>query len=121
VVYLLAFSSSIVLLISVSLSTSFPLLTQYTNGTSGLGEFGSLDSNLWVQSLQFAQFVEDKTKVIEIEPTCSDPGCASYILSGGLKAVNISWNHLRSRELPSTISIIPFLLFEWVRITLRQS
>jgi hypothetical protein len=94
VVYILVFSTSMILLISISLPISFPLCTQFANGTSGLGEFGSFDPAFWSQSLDFAQFIDDRTKVAEVDPVCSDSGCVSYRLSGGLKLVNFSWNHL---------------------------
>ena len=92
-IYALVFTTSFILLSSLSIPLSYPILTTYTNGSSGLGPFGSTDPTYALPAFHFSGFTEDATSVVGVAPIC-DEGCFSYFLPGVLAAVNSSWYHL---------------------------
>lgn len=92
--YALVFTCSIILLASVSITVSFPVLVPISNGTSGLGDFGSTDPRKSIQALQFSGFLQDATQVVGIEPSCEDDNCFSYFLPGGLNSINTTCSRI---------------------------
>lgn len=100
IIYLLVFTSSFILLSSLTIPTSFPVLIPIANGTSGLGPFGSTDPTFVVPAFHFSGFLQDTTQVWGLPaPSTCDPsgsggggqgvnGCFSYFLPGGLDIIN---------------------------------
>ena len=92
-IYALVFTSSFILLTSLSIPLSFPVVQTYTNGSSGLGPFGSSVAIYSMPAFHFSGFTEDATSIVGVDPLC-DEGCYSYFLPGTLDAVNSSWYHV---------------------------
>ena len=90
ILYLLVFTCSIILLASVSIPISFPVLVPIANGTSGLGEFGGTDPTFTFPEFHFGGYLQDATSVVGLAPVCDGDACYSYFLPGGLNSVNTS-------------------------------
>jgi hypothetical protein len=90
----LVFASSIILLSSVTIPISFPVLLPISNGTSGLGEFGTSDPTFSFEQFHFSGFLQDSTSVVGVQPACTQNECFSYFLPGGLNTVNSSCQRL---------------------------
>ena len=82
--------ASVILLSSVTIPMSFPVLVPVANGSVGLGEFGTSDPTFALPAFKFTGFLDDSTKVVGVEPTCQGNGCFSYFLPGGIDSVNQS-------------------------------
>ena len=90
ILYALVFTCSIILLASVTIPLSFPVLVPIANGTSGLGDFGGTDPTFSFPAFHFGGFLQDATSVVGVDPVCNGDTCYSYFLPGGLNAVNTS-------------------------------
>lgn len=90
ILYALVFTCSIILLASVSIPISFPVLVPIANGTSGLGDFGGTDPTFTFPEFHFGGFLQDATSVVGVDPVCEGDACYSYFLPGSLNAVNNS-------------------------------
>ena len=73
---------------------SFPVLLPISNGTSGLGEFGTTDPTFSFEQFHFSGYLQDSTSVVGLQPACTQNECFSYFLPGGLNSVNTSCQHL---------------------------
>jgi hypothetical protein len=93
-IYGLIFTTSFILLSNLSIPLSFPVLVAITNGSSGLGPFGTTNPTFSLPAFHFTGFTQDSSSVIGVPPTCTDEDCLSYFLPGGLANVNGSWYHL---------------------------
>jgi hypothetical protein len=89
-IYALIFTSSFILLSDLTIPLSYPVLTPITNGSSGLGDFGSTESTFSLPAFHFSNFVQDTSQVFGVAPVCLDDGCVSYFLPGGLNWINNS-------------------------------
>jgi len=84
----MVFTCSIILLASVSIPISFPVLVPISDGTSGLGEFGSTDPTFGFPAFHVNGFLEDPTYVVSLDPPCASDHCAGYFLPGNLASIN---------------------------------
>src|SRR5947207_2118326 len=94
ILYTLVFTCSIILLASVTIPLSFPVLVPIANGTSGLGDFGGSDPTFTFPAFHFGGYLQDATSVVGLDPVCSGDACYSYFLPGGLNSVNSSCERL---------------------------
>lgn len=90
VLHIFVLAASVILLSSVTIPMSFPVLVPVTNGSVGLGEFGSSDPTYTLPAFKFTGFLDDSTHVVGLAPTCQENGCLSYFLPGGMDSVNSS-------------------------------
>src|SRR5277367_434608 len=88
--HIFVLAASVILLSSVTIPMSFPVLVPVANGSVGLGEFGTSDPTFTVPAFKFTGFLDDSTHVVGVEPICQGDGCLSYFLPGGIDTVNQS-------------------------------
>ena len=88
--HVFVFVASIILLSSVTIPMSFPVLVPIANGSVGLGEFGTADPTFSLPAFKFTGFLSDSTQVVGLPATCQQDGCQSYFLPGGMDSVNQS-------------------------------